>query len=1844
MSDTPSPAAPPPPPAGPNNSARSARFATIRRRSVWAIFITAGILLLLRVALIFIFPAVLEHVLAYYNLTASYHDIKLDVLGGDAEIWGLKVRPIKGGPDVMTVEYCHGNISVYKLFVGQLYIRRAVADGANLFVRRAANGSCPLLNALLSHSGAAGNATETQHAGQAAISLAAPLRVEAFRLEHLRVHVIDHSVRPAVHLGITMNVRVSHLGRRHGATAFRLDLWSATLVDVLHIDGSLTTGRSALLATAHVLMRGLRLQPTAGYLTAMGLRPGAKGLSLSADSKLALRVITNKPTGKQEIAAHFALEHFVLSSGGRPALAIHALIAKGRLTGSLADVRLLSLNDVTLNAGRGENGLLHFAGLEFLRRIAASGKHPLPMVIARSVAIHTPIHLPGLPNVQLKHTGSYTCAVDQLELHGFQAVFRDSAVTPRARLQLNIHTLDAMSTGGLPGTPGQKLTISGTGAAPGIAGAIDLSGSMLPFAATRALTLHLAASQITAAALAPYLSAAGLKSELKSARFNVDISGAMTTLPDGAVAANVHLDHLIYRDGKTTLCDFKHIDAGKVQENPSTGRLEIGSLNIVGPTFDFFREASGKFSVLGMQILGQHTPPSLVPATATINHQGAKGPPIRTAALAAPMTAAYVPPRLQIDHFRWSGIRIGFDDLHATPTTRIGISHAGLVLNHFILDLSGKSAAHGAGTLRGWLQAPGVIHQFNVQGTLNPGRSSLHTAMHIISTGIDLQRLTPYLKPLGILPLLRHGTLGGLLAADLSVHHGRMSGDVRITQLRLQQGTQPLAPVGEIGISQISARQGEFAAHNVLIRKPYLHLTRLANGNLTLCGIELLPQMPGRPAIIHTASIPVHTATPLRAGVNSITLSHAVLQWTDQSVLRPVDVRLHADARITNAFFGHRHPPIGTMHAALWARGVAHRVAIRGSFSVPAHALEANLHLRATGLHGGIINRYLPGGIAFIPDGEDVRTSVHVNISHLADGSVAGTLGLSRCVIARPKTASKLRNLLLLPHAAIDLNRLNLPRHIVAINSIDADLKTIRIDHRGGVWSICGINIGGHLNAQPPVLKSAPVSARPRGTFSILPTQLPLITLKQLNLHADDILLTGVLPDDHPVNLTGLELRNTAPVRCLGIAPALAPAIALQLTGRVNSIARHVKMAFHLKPFANNPRGKVQMLITGIRGTGLAQMVPALAKQFNVNTLTRGQLSAAGAVALHIDRRSPVDFNFHRAFMASVKVSDITFTARPRGPILAGVADVDAQKIYVQPARSALTIALLNIRTPMIRITRDSAGLHLLGMLLKASPTTSKTAAEGPNLPTPAQAKISMDVKAINARTVAVVSRNNSANASEHAPDVRKRSVKNFSTGQTSATRAAVHKPQLPAILIKQLIVSGVHGQYIDRTCVPQICIPLTGLEAQVRNIGTVPLTTRMPIRFNVIAYAGAVRPAHVQLQSRRHGNAIPAPAATRMSRNGAGPAPMQKHPSLFSQFAGNGQIYLYPHLQGWCKTSLNGLYLADLHPIAKQYGVTLTGGTFDNSSDIRFHANNQADLHTKLVFSNLNMSEPPDGIVAKLLHLPAPLDVAIAAIEAPDGSITIPLSAHVHDGNFSRSAITWQLIGSMAQVVAVGIASSPLKVAGALTSLFGAGKLQAVNEPPVKLAFAPGSTTLTMRDWRLLQSLSHRLRRHDSMQIIVRQHISSADVAIAAVRANPTRSQCLQMIAALQERENHLLALRRQAVGTLRGELAIRLSRTDITDETARLAQLDARISRSQLAMNDLANMLAPGAGREAGRRTRGIMMTIARRRLSEIKAALFAADFDHPARRVHIVYPQYIVTKSPHGGNAVITWVRAK
>src|SRR5205823_3924641 len=147
--------------------------------------------------------------------------------------------------------------------------------------------------------------------------------------------------------------------------------------------------------------------------------------------------------------------------------------------------------------------------------------------------------------------------------------------------------------------------------------------------------------------------------------------------------------------------------------------------------------------------------------------------------------------------------------------------------------------------------------------------------------------------------------------------------------------------------------------------------------------------------------------------------------------------------------------------------------------------------------------------------------------------------------------------------------------------------------------------------------------------------------------------------------------------------------------------------------------------------------------------------------------------------------------------------------------------------------------------------------------------------------------------------------------------------------------------------------------------------------------------------------------------------------------------------------------------------------------TDVRFTGNNALESHSKFVFTDLTVSEPAGGPLQKNLKMPAPLDVVLVALEDPSGGITIPLSVPVKEGQLNRGAIIGSAVGAMVPVMATAVASAPIKVGGALTSIVGGDsekKKGAAAEAPIEIDFAPGVATSSAAVTQTLSDLVKRL------------------------------------------------------------------------------------------------------------------------------------------------------------------------
>ncbi|MGB7160915.1 MAG: DUF748 domain-containing protein, partial [Tepidisphaeraceae bacterium] len=313
-------------------------------------------------------------------------------------------------------------------------------------------------------------------------------------------------------------------------------------------------------------------------------------------------------------------------------------------------------------------------------------------------------------------------------------------------------------------------------------------------------------------------------------------------------------------------------------------------------------------------------------------------------------------------------------------------------------------------------------------------------------------------------------------------------------------------------------------------------------------------------------------------------------------------------------------------------------------------------------------------------------------------------------------------------------------------------------------------------------------------------------------------------------------------------------------------------------------------------------------------------------------------------------------------------------------------------------------------------------------------------------------------------------------------TAAAVEPaPMQGEIRVDRFLISGIDASVEDRSVQPPVRVPITGLDVEVRDFTTRALVEDRPFRFNAIVNSGKVN--------------VPKPLAKDEY--------VQR--DLFSQIVASGKVSLYPQTKGWAKNAVNGFELGALQGLAKEYGVDLYGGVFDSNVELRFKGDGDIDTKSRLIFTDLQLAEPPDGPIQKFLKLSTPLDAVIVALQDPSGGITLPLNVPIKEGE--PQGIAGAAVGAVGSVIVTAIASAPIKAASAVTGLVGLGpkKKSRDAEPPIVLAFSPADTGLATESRAALDKLIARMERDDDLQVTVKHELGTNDIARARVLVNPS-------------------------------------------------------------------------------------------------------------------------------------------
>jgi hypothetical protein len=273
-------------------------------RWVRVLTVLALLALVVRVALPTVLATAVSRLAAQRELAVSWEDLDLSISGGEGAVRWLTVAPLtadgEAGEPLLELEYAVFDLDVLRLLRGDVSIRRAEVDGADLHIERGADGDWNFEQ----HVAAAevlslleGGLTETQPEEPAEvvasrpIDLIPPLAVEALRLQHARLHLVDLAVEPARSLTLEANAHVSSLLTSSRPTRFGIELFGADLIDTARVDGQASWGEDSLRIELRAQADARDLPELAEYLEPLRIRPIASTLEGSLRAAIELSVV-----------------------------------------------------------------------------------------------------------------------------------------------------------------------------------------------------------------------------------------------------------------------------------------------------------------------------------------------------------------------------------------------------------------------------------------------------------------------------------------------------------------------------------------------------------------------------------------------------------------------------------------------------------------------------------------------------------------------------------------------------------------------------------------------------------------------------------------------------------------------------------------------------------------------------------------------------------------------------------------------------------------------------------------------------------------------------------------------------------------------------------------------------------------------------------------------------------------------------------------------------------------------------------------------------------------------------------------------------------------------------------------------------------------------------------------------------------------------------------------------------------------------------------------------------------------------------------------------------------------
>ena len=1827
------------PPVGGAPEAKPKKPGRWRRRIKWSLITVVTLAVLLRIALGFALPHVLSGVASAFGMNAHYDHLSLSLTGGEARIWNLRVIPkdpaVSGGEPVFTATYLRGDISPLALLQGRIVVWRAEADTLELHLERRADGSIPVLDLVMASLPAVEPDPEP-----APLSFTAPLAVDALRLNRVRAHIRDDAVEPPLDTTVDLNVHVSKLGPDAPQTEVEIDVFAPGLLDVLKIRAQATAQERELSSSFTLDLFGLRPAALAGYLERLGLRPSAQELTARMTGTLKTTAV---PGDDRAIDTLLVLENIACTEDGVPDLSVRQVRLEAPYVGPKGvDAREVLVDGVRFAARRNQDGTTHLLGVELgakrMRREIREGRLELrersgesaesaPQALAQPATLPVPL--------------SFKLA--QFNVRDLSVSFTDRGIAPPAQLTADLLEFSVRDLAWPAPGEDSALPFEAALAAPGIARSARASGEVRPYGQALQLVTTVAAEGIAPAAIEPYLRAAGIQPLLREGYFSAQVEASLDAAADGMPRVSASLRDVSFTDGageaRQALVLMPEVQVGGLALL-ANGTLRVDELRLRGPSLDVVLEPDGAVTAAGFRMIPAPAPPSN-----PTPEDAAQAPPQEEQLPAAPPITA-----IDLGRVSWEGFAMTLTDAAASPPLTARISDAGVEVRDLRIDI--VPPAEGVdvsrtGSVAVRLRAPELVERFEADGTLSASAGTLDAKVQFRGEGITLSALRPLLARHGVEAQWQGASITGVLAARSVPEEGALLPrlDVELSELSLRDGEAELAGLDSLVVDQfVVGQDGAVRAQAIETVRPRIVGSRGAGGSITLAGIRLASP-PQESLALETApsqvAAQVHDAAnepPTRAyplgplvlppvAIGQIRLSDASLAFHDEMRPDSPDIALGADLEIGRLDTIDPAALDTPFTASLRGPGLD---VLRAGGTLGLRADEQRLvaEVTAEGIDGSEIAALLPPGIELAVTDGVLRLAVEAQLRPgLAEGGLAARLALSNF-----DWREGAESLAAMESLAVDVTRLDLSGGAVDVaQATVAGLESSAMLGADGSLTIAGVRMTTPPAGPEQVPAGAPPVAVATGDAeaqeipvarqdAAADTQqvraalaqaaqdaLPRVTLQEIDLHLSRFAITDASrPAAAPLVLQDIRVSNPEPIVLDAEADeAGAPAV-LAMTGAIEPVVGRFSVDVRSQPFARSPTLNLTLRAQGIRGEGLVELAPELAQQIDASGLTDGRFALDLEGRFDVQRRGGIP-DLASGIGGELLVRDITFRNGEDGPVLLGLDELEAERLRFEPRTGALVVGVLELRTPRAQVALDERGFHAAGLVLLTEPAAEK----------PAEA------------------------AAEQA------SARLAQGEVQAAPEPPATAPSLPPeIRIDSLRISGVDFTYEDRTVDPPLVAPVNNLDVDVRGLSSRMQHEPRMVRFSVLANSGQVELPRPPRQSGLIGAVGDVGRMLGGGKEDDEPVQMEKR-DLFAQFSTNGRVQLYPAPDGRINLSLTGFELLSLRGLAQTQDVVIGNGVLDVNADVKLNPDQTMDLRTKSALTTLRVSEPKDGPIYRYLRLPAPLDTVIVILQDAGGTITLPVSVTVEQGQIGNGELVPALAGALSQVIATAIVQSPMKVAGGAMSLIGiSGGQRGTARHEFELSFEPGSTQLDSASARRLAQARELMAVHTNAKAAIRHRLGAQDVPLLEQRANPSTEQALAVAARLRAQRDQLLDERAELVGHARSAVAFGTAQ-EATAASEALREADARTAQLDQSIDAALEMLSPGAARRADRRTRTTAISLGQQRLEMVEALLGAgeraqkanAQFDppeseavegEPARpaggviQIEIVYPR--------------------